>query len=455
VSLHLRGLPLRGLCLLGIGLLIGCKAEVSSLGGEPDAARSVASDPELCAEHGVLDSVCPKCNPRLVAVFQASGDWCDEHGFPESFCPICAPEQGGRPAIQPTATDGAPADGTIVRFRTRSAAAQAGLEVATAEEADWVDGTAAVARITWDATRVAAISARAAGVVSAIRAEVGDRVERGQILAEVRSAHVAGDRSRLISATGARDVAAAEAVRKRELLAGGVASERELLAAEQALAAAEAALSAVRAELDLVGGGSGDTTRLTTPIAGIITARRVNVGQSVDGLQSLFEVVDPSQMWAELDVPERDLGSVAAGQVVRLQLDALPGVDFTGHIATISPAVDPQTRTAQARVPLDNADGRLRANLYGTAVIEGLTSQAAVVVPAAAVQQAGSAHLVFVQQQVDTYTARRVRVLARQGDRVRVAGGVQAGDSVVTTGSFLLKTETLKDSIGAGCCDVE
>jgi cobalt-zinc-cadmium efflux system membrane fusion protein len=117
--------------------------------------------------------------------------------------------------------------------------------------------------------------------------------------------------------------------------------------------------------------------------------------------------------------------------------------------------VDPQTRTAQARVPLDNADGRLRANLYGTAVIEGLTSQAAVVVPAAAVQQAGSAHLVFVQQQVDTYTARRVRVLARQGDRVRVAGGVQAGDSVVTTGSFLLKTETLKDSIGAGCCDVE
>ncbi len=75
--------------------------------------------------------------------------------------------------------------------------------------------------------------------------------------------------------------------------------------------------------------------------------------------------------------------------------------------------------------------------------------------PAGAVQRAGDAWLVFVREEVDTYVARRVRVLARQGERVRVSGGVAAGDQVVTTGSFLLKTETLKDSIGAGCCDVE
>ena len=76
-------------------------------------------------------------------------------------------------------------------------------------------------------------------------------------------------------------------------------------------------------------------------------------------------------------------------------------------------------------------------------------------VPAAAVQRAGDANLVFVRQEIDTYVAHRVRVLARQGDRVRISGGVKVGDPVVTTGSFLLKTETLKDSIGAGCCDVE
>ena len=230
-------LHLQRLCLLGIGLLTGC-ANVSSPPGADRPVRAAADDPELCDEHGVLETVCPQCNPRLVPIFQSSGDWCDVHGFPESFCPTCAPEQGGRPLIQPTSTDGAPADGTLVRFRTRKAAAQAGLEVASAEETDWVDGTQAVARITWDATRVAAVSARAPGVVSDIRAEVGDSVGRGQVLAEVRSAHVAGDRSRLIAATQVRDVAAAEVQRRRTLLAGGVSSQRELLAAEQGLSSA-------------------------------------------------------------------------------------------------------------------------------------------------------------------------------------------------------------------------
>ncbi len=445
---------LRGLWLLGIGLLIACGEDVPVVAGEA-SGPAVATDPDLCPEHGVLEAVCPKCNPALAAVFRAKGDWCVEHGFPESFCPICAPERGGRPALEVSAGHGAPADGTRVRFRTRSAAEQAGLEVAAAEQTDWVEGIEVVARIGWDATRMAAVSARTAGLVSSIRAEVGDRVDRGQALALLRSAHLAGDRSRATAASRARDVAATEVERKRELLAGGVASERDLLEAERALAVAEAELAAVDAELALVGGGEGDSAVLTAPIAGVVTARHARIGQVVDGLQPLFELADPSRMWAELDVPERDLASVAVGDPVRIELDALPGETFEGRLATLAPAVDPSTRTAQARVVLDNADGRLRANLYGRATIQGATAEAVVVVPAAAVQRAGDAQLVFVREQLDSYLARRVRVLARQGDRVRVSGGVQPGDPVVTTGSFLLKTETLKDSIGAGCCDVE
>lgn len=447
--------PLWRLCLLGIGLLAGC-ADATAPQGEPvSPAQRAAADPELCAEHGVMASVCPKCNPRLAAVFQANGDWCDEHGFPESFCPICAPERGGRPVVQPSTPDGAPADGMVVRFRARSVAAQAGLELATAEETGWVSGTEAVARLTWDAARVSVVSARAAGVVQAVHAEVGDRVGRGQRLAEVQSAHVAGDRSRLVAASQARDVAAAEVARKHDLRDGGVSSEREVLAAEAALADAEAALAAVRAELSLVGAGSGDRVYLDAPIDGVVTARRVQAGQSVGALQPAFEVADPSRLWAVLEVPERELAVIQLGQATTLRLDVLPDRVFTGEIAAIAAAVDPLTRTATARVAVENPDGLLRANQLGTVTIHTDTAEQAVVVPAAAVQRAGEHHLVFVQQAVDTYITRRVRVLARQGDRVRVAGGVSAGDAVVTTGSFLLKTETLRDSIGAGCCDVE
>ena len=459
---HLRG-PAVLAGLLGLGGLAACPGASEPAGSAPEARQTPAqavgsaasADAELCEEHGVLQSVCPRCNPRLAAVFQAKGDWCAEHGFPESFCPTCAPEAGGRPHVAPTVSDGAPADGTLVRFRTRAAAEQAGLEVVPAEESEWVEGTEALARIAWDPTRLAVVSARAPGVVEAVRADVGDPVSTGQVLALVRSAHAAGDRSRLEAARRAREVAAAEVGRKAELLAGGVSAERELLAAEQALAAAEAELADLEAELALVGGGAGDQTVLRSPLDGVVASREVGVGQAVDGQQVLFEVVDPSRVQAEVDLPEAELGAVAVGAPVQLRLDALPEVVVEGRIAAVSPVLDPLSRTARARVLLDNPDGRLRANLYGRATVLGETAQRAVVVPSAAVQRAGEAWLVFVRQEVDTYVARRVRVLSRQGARVRIAGGVGPGDPVVTTGSFLLKTETLKDSIGAGCCDVE
>ncbi len=440
--------------ILGVGLLTGC-ADAPPAVEDPSGVRASETDPEMCAEHGVLEAVCTQCNPALIPVFQAKGDWCDEHGFPESFCPICNPEAGGRPAEQDLSADGSPPDGTTVRFKTRDAAKRAGIEVTEAVEAPWTSGTEAVARLGWDATRVALVSARSPGVVASIRADVGTPVEPGTVLATLRSAHVGGDRSRVSAARRGVSVAEAELARKRDLLASGVSSEREVLAAEQALATAEAELGALEAEIGLVGGGSGDAYAVTAPLAGVITERHASVGQSVDPEMPLFQVVDASRMWAELDVAESDLGTVSAGQEVRITLDAMPDRTFEGRLDYLAPSVDPQTRTARARVVLDNPDGALRAHMYGTAHILTDTESAVVTVPSAAVQAAGDVHLVFVREAVDQFVGRRVRVVARSGDQVRIAGPVKPGDPVATTGSFLLKTETLADSIGAGCCDVE
>jgi len=441
-----------GSILLGLGL-VTCGQDAPPSG---EAAVSTVADAGLCAEHGVLDSVCAQCNPRLAAVFQSKGDWCAEHGQAESFCPICRPEAGGRPGVALTPSDGAPADGTRVRFKTRAAAEQAGLEVVAAEGAEWTDGTEVVVRLNWDATRTAALTTTAAGVVVQVMAEEGDPVEQGQVLAVLKSPAAAAVRARLHAASRARDVAAAELDRQRRLLADGVTSEAAMLDADAALAAASAERSALSAELSMVGGGSRDGARLRAPMTGVVRARHVRVGQAVDPQgPPLFELVDPTRLWAEVDIPETALSEVSAGQRVQVRVDALPDDVFDGELATVSPGLDPHTRTARGRIPLDNSDGRLRAHLTGTATILGQTASQALVLPESAVQRAGDVNLVFVRETVDSYLARRVRVLARQGDRVRIAGGVEVGDMVVTTGSFLLKTETLKDSIGAGCCDVD
>jgi membrane fusion protein, heavy metal efflux system len=151
-------------------------------------------------------------------------------------------------------------------------------------------------------------------------------------------------------------------------------------------------------------------------------------------------------------VPEADLAAVAVGAGTTLTVDGLAGRTFQGPIAYLAPEVDPHTRTARARVALDNPDGALRANMYGRARIAVGDGRPVVLVPRAAVQRAKGATLAFVRLGPDQFEARRVELGAGRDDAVEIVKGVRPGEQVVTEGSFLLKTETLKGSIGAGCC---
>ena len=101
----------------------------------------------------------------------------------------------------------------------------------------------------------------------------------------------------------------------------------------------------------------------------MVTERRVTIGKLVGSEEVLLEIVDTSSMWADVDVAEQDLSRVAVGQAVTLTFDGLGQKELSGQIDYVAPAVEPHTRTAKARVPLDNKDGQLRANLFGQARI--------------------------------------------------------------------------------------
>lgn len=439
-------------------VLAGSGCALFSEAPEQPATAGVVTDPEaLCAEHGVLQPVCPKCNPALAAVFQAKGDWCAEHGFPESFCPICKPDLGGRPAVDVAAgpKDGAPADRTKIRFKSREAATLAGVETVAAIAAEREESIATVARVVYDAAKVALVSAPAPGVVTHVRADVGTRVRKGTPLATIQSATIGAGRSSEAALRSRVSFTQQSVDRQREMLGAGVVSAQEVAEAEQALGSAQAELAALESQLAMVGHGNAGEYTLLAPLSGEITRREATLGMAVEGSAPLFEIVDASTMWAELDVPEADLAQVAVGNAATLVLDTLPDRVFLGTVAYIAPSVSVATRTALARIALDNADRALRGNMYGQARIIVTDAQPTVVVPAASVQHAKGVDLVFVQLAQDEFEARRVVVRARSGNEVRLASGIAAGEPVVTTGAFLLKTETLKDSIGAGCCDVE
>lgn len=437
--------------MLALLLLVACGQEAAA---PAPAATPPVSEDGLC-EHAVLAPACPKCNPALAAVYQAKGDWCPEHGFPLSFCPVHHPEKGGRPS-RDVSPDDAPADGTKVRFKSPDVARRAGLVVAKAEAREGEGGLEALATIAWEATRVALVSARAPGVVTALRVDVGTSVRRGQVLAELDSAEVGGGRASVDAARARLALAEASLARLESLGPAGSITAAEVDRSRAERDAARAELRSAEAGLGMVGAGEGTAGRYTlqAPLSGVVTRREAVVGGHVEGSAVLFEVVDPSSVWADIEVPEADVARVAVGQRVVFGADLLGDRVFIGAIGSIAPVIDPLKRTVLARASLPNPEGLLRANLFGQVRI-ATPDTAVVAVPAAALQRAKGRDLVFVRLEEGLYEARRVEVAARQGDTVVLRRGVAPGEDVVTEGSFLLKTETLKDSIGAGCCDVE
>ncbi|MGN6104881.1 MAG: efflux RND transporter periplasmic adaptor subunit [Kofleriaceae bacterium] len=435
-------------------VLSGCKDKTSPKTEGPTASAA-AKEGTLCEEHGVLEAVCTKCHPKLIPVFQAKGDWCEEHGLPMSFCPVHHPERAGRP-VADVKNDGAPPHGTKVRFKTKEAAEQAGIATAIAEVRPGGARLEAIATIAYDATRRAEVNARAPGVVRALKVDLGARVTAGAPLAVIESAQVGEDRSRL-DAAKAR-VLAAEANYKREsdMFAKGVSAKRDVEVAKQALDEAIAARNAASSSLGVVGArGGGSTYTLTSPLAGTVVRRNATIGHMVSVEEPLFEVVDTSSMWAELDVPETQLANVASGQRVTITVENLPERTFAGAIDYVAPEIDATTRTAKARVALNNPDGVLRANMFARADIALANARPIVMAPSSAVQRAKGVALVFVKLAPDQYEARRVELGLTQGEMVEIVAGVKPGETIATRGSFLLKTETLKGAIGAGCCDVE
>lgn len=432
-----------------------------------DQEAAAAPVADWCAGHRVPESACTLCNPSLIPEFKARGDWCAEHELPESICPLCHPDRVRPPAgaLAPHGGEagpgGTPADGTRIKVATGAAARTAGFETSAAAAAQVAPTVEATAVLVGDPARMAVVNARVPGVVRRIAADIGTRVVSGATLAVIESAEVAADVSMLAAARARVEATQAACRREEALFDRGISSARAVEKAREEWAAARAEVEALGAALDLAGAGADAPGRqvLISPITGIVTERHAVLGKFVDPAESLFAIVDPAVLWAEIDVPEADAARVRPGQSVEITVGAggaSPAPALAATLTYVAPIIDPATRTARARARLDNRDGLLRANTYARARIFVEADSGVVLVPRSALQEVNGVHLVFVELSAGEYETRRVvaRPAARHPDLIAIGAGLRPGEAVVTTGSFLLLTETLKESLGLGCCEV-
>jgi cobalt-zinc-cadmium efflux system membrane fusion protein len=293
-------------------------------------------------------------------------------------------------------------------------------------------------------------------VIRAVHADIGDTVSEGQALIELASGAVGADQARLSAARARLQTAKAGAAREESLAKQGISARKNVDAARSELAAAQAELEAALAALGAAGApseGEGGLYVLTAPFQGTVVARDAVVGRMAGTGQILMQVADLSTIWAILEVPEADVSLVQPGQKVTVHFDALKGETREATVGRVAASVDSETRTVRVRVDLPNPDRRLKAGLFVRAKIHLADERQTLLLPREAVQRVEGHSIVFVKEDEAVYLPVAVGLGAQMRDVVEVTDGLTPGSAVVTAGAFLLKTEVLKESIGAGCCE--
>jgi len=302
------------------------------------------------------------------------------------------------------------------------------------------------ARVAYDEDHTVRVFSPIAGRVTRIDAQPGIRVSQGQPLAWLDAPDFA---SAVADARKAElDLAQRKLAlnRAKDLYEGEVLARKDYEAAQTDYREAEVEVERTRARVrNLAHAGMGEDGRfaLRAPIAGMVLDRQINPGSEVrpDAATPLFVISDLSRVWVMIDLPERDLDKVRAGQSVIVEVDAFPGKQFRGQVAHVGRVLDPATRRIQARCTVANLDGLLRPEMYARVAPLAAGGKQQIRIPNSALITQGVMTFVFVETAPGVLERRRVSLGLQGHTDSFVQAGLASGDKVVVSGALLLNSE--------------
>jgi cobalt-zinc-cadmium efflux system membrane fusion protein len=348
-----------------------------------------------------------------------------------------------------------PGQGLKVRLASPEVATKAGITVAKPQAMSTAAGVLLTGRSEFNRNRLARLTALSGGVVRRAGGEIGQRVAKGEVLAEIASPEGAAARGQYGAAAARQTQAEAAFQREKELFAKGISSRLEYQQAEADYLAARSEAEQLSEQLSGFGVSEkgGSQVRLRAPLAGVIVDKTVAVGDSVAPGSLLYTIADPESLWIELALPETRVDQAQVGARVEARFDGLRGSLFSGRIVQVGAALDERTRTLKAVAEIKNPGGRLKAGMFGQVKLLTAAAGESMVVPVAAVQSIDKQSYVFVRKESDLFELRRVEAGAKEQGLVTILFGLEPQDEVVVTQGFALKSEVLKARLGASCAD--
>jgi RND family efflux transporter MFP subunit len=310
-----------------------------------------------------------------------------------------------------------------------------GVQYGAADYENVTDTIRAAARVTLDETKIAKVHAKLEGWIDQVFSDfTGKYVKQGDPLLTIYSPEALATQQEYLLAMKAQHLLHENPVHEM------VGSTDNLVAA----ARKRLELWDITAEqIDRIG-STGETIKnltMESPISGFVMERNAYPKQRVTPETVLFTVADLSTVWVIADVFEYEASGIRPDQGVSLTLDYLPGRVFRGRVSYILPQVDPNTRTLRVRIAFDNAGYTLKPDMYGQ--VEFNTGGARkLVVPQSAVLNSGDRQVVFVDLGDGHFEPRNVQIGADRDGRIEILGGLKAGERIVTSGNFLLDSES-------------
>jgi Cu(I)/Ag(I) efflux system membrane fusion protein len=292
-----------------------------------------------------------------------------------------------------------------------------------------------VGQITFDETRVKAISPKIDGWVEQLYVNfTGQEVAAGAPLLAIYSPMLVTAQEELLLAkqlqsdvSGGADDARAQAARL-------AASARSKLAFWDF-----SAEDIARIEQE---GHARRTLLIRSPVSGFVVEKNVLQGERVMAGTAIYKIADLSSVWMDGEVYEQDLPLIRLGQRAEAELQAIPGVTFAGSVAYIYPTLNPDTRTVRVRVQLLNENHRLKPGMFATLRLFATAARSVLSVPRSAVLSTGERNLVFVKRVDGMLEPRAVEIGVASSDRIEILRGLAGGDTVVTSATFLVDAES-------------
>lgn len=288
--------------------------------------------------------------------------------------------------------------------------------------------------------RTIGVNAQMSGTVLAVRAQEGDRVRGGQLLAELDARETA---SQLARARAVLASAKAAYERSQQLHASRIITDQEFEQSRSAYNVAESDVELWETRLAF--------SRIVAPTAGVVTAKLVEAGSAVSPNQRMFDLADLSLLVVRVQLSELDVVHVKPGAQVEVQLDAYPAARVPGAVRRVFPAADPQSRLVPVEVALGAMPARVEARPgFLARVAFALDRRAAVLaVPAPAVGVSEEGTFVYVVQS-DSVVRRAVGLGLTSEGWIEISQGLRAGERVVTSGHTSLRPGARVRVAGAG-----